>query len=198
MQSPGLGIKDFVSDVGQIVQNRSGRSRRGRRKITRRKGNNIDVIVPHNSGMGTSQSSDFTGLYHPPGTASTVLSQYDNDLNLGSSDDDDDDGSNNAPNNSDDCTQHHGPNLGLPQQQSSSSTTMTQKSSVVRFGNLPITGTNLSPIRRQVKQDAGSHHSLNNSVSSKDSTSDGRNRTLSDGTAGNKADDELDSDLELL
>ena len=61
METPGLGIKDFVNDVGSIVQNRSGRSRRARRRITRKK-NSTRVA---------------SGLYHQPGTASVLSSQYD-------------------------------------------------------------------------------------------------------------------------
>jgi len=63
MHTPGLGIKDFVSDVGQIVKNRSGRSRKGRKSIRRKKRG--------------SNSPKNAGLYHMPGTASIVSSQYD-------------------------------------------------------------------------------------------------------------------------
>lgn len=55
MQTPGLGIKDFVSDVGQIARS----SRKGRRRKKR--------------GGGGSKS----GLYHLPGFASIVSSQFD-------------------------------------------------------------------------------------------------------------------------
>jgi len=64
MHTPGLGIKDFVSDVGQIVSNRSGRSRKGR-KTTRR-----------NNRRGSSSN---TGLYRLPGTASAMSLQCDDD-----------------------------------------------------------------------------------------------------------------------
>ncbi len=177
MLSPGLGIKDFVSDVGHIVQNRSGRSRKGRRKITRRKAN----IAP-DIGMGSGASqSDFAGLYHPPGTASAVSSQYGNISGLNRDSYDDDDDSNNVSvDDSDDG--HHNTPIDLP--------TSNQKNSV-RFGDLPTA--TISPVRGR-KNDG----TLNDSMSSKESFYDGRNRTLSDGTAGNKADDELDSDLELL
>jgi len=59
MHTPGLGIKDFVSDVGEIVKNRSGRIRKVR--IARRK----------RRGGGASNNA---GLYHSPGVLS---SQYD-------------------------------------------------------------------------------------------------------------------------
>ena len=67
MHTPGLGIKDFVSDVGQIVKNRKGRNRKGRRRISRRKNNGSNSYNNNNA-----------GLYHQPGTsASTMLSTYD-------------------------------------------------------------------------------------------------------------------------
>ncbi len=59
MQTPGLGIKDFVSDVGQIVKNR--KSRKGRRRKKR----------------GGTPNSSKSGLYHMPGFASVVSSQFD-------------------------------------------------------------------------------------------------------------------------
>ena len=59
MHTPGIGLSDFVDDVGQIVKNRSGR-RKGRR-ITRRK----------------KRGGDNAGLYHTPGTSSIVSSQCD-------------------------------------------------------------------------------------------------------------------------
>jgi len=62
MQTPGIGLSDFVSDVGQIVKNRSGR--RKERRIARRKKRG-----------GT--SSDNPGLYHTPGFSSNASSQYD-------------------------------------------------------------------------------------------------------------------------
>jgi hypothetical protein len=64
MHTPGLGIKDFVSDVGQIVQNRSGRSRKGKKAARRRK-------------KRGGPNSNKAGLYHMPGFASIMSSQYD-------------------------------------------------------------------------------------------------------------------------
>ena len=58
MHTPGLGIKDFVSDVGQIVKNSSSKKRRRRKK------------------RGGEYSSK-SGLYHMPGFASMVSSQFD-------------------------------------------------------------------------------------------------------------------------
>ena len=52
MENPGLGIKHFVDDVGHIYKNRSGRSRRSRRRISRRK-----------KGSKTG-SKNYGGLYH--------------------------------------------------------------------------------------------------------------------------------------
>ena len=66
MYTPGLGIKDFVSDVGQIVSNRSGRSRKGRKITTGRRNNRRG-------------SSGNTGLYRLPGTASAMSLQCDDD-----------------------------------------------------------------------------------------------------------------------
>jgi hypothetical protein len=63
---PGLGIKDFVNDVGHLVQNRSGRSRRARRRVTRKR-----------------SSPKSEGLYHQPGTASIMSSRYDYDIGIG-------------------------------------------------------------------------------------------------------------------
>merc|ERR1711935_65996 len=63
MQSPGLGIKDFVLDVGEIVKNRSGQSREGRRAVRRRK----------RGGANNNKA----GLYQVPGSASIVSSQFD-------------------------------------------------------------------------------------------------------------------------
>ena len=57
MQTPGLGIKDFVSDVGQIVK----KSRKGRRRKKR----------------GGTPNGSKSGLYHMPGFASIVSSQFD-------------------------------------------------------------------------------------------------------------------------
>lgn len=67
MHTPGLGIKDFVSDVGQIVKNTSGRSRRRGRKGRRK-------ISPRNN-------SKNIGLYYQPGTASANSSLYDDGSN---------------------------------------------------------------------------------------------------------------------
>ena len=55
MQTPGLGIKDFASDVGQIVK----RSRKGRRRKNR-------------GGSGSK-----SGFYHMPAFAPIVSSQFD-------------------------------------------------------------------------------------------------------------------------
>jgi hypothetical protein len=62
METPGLGIKDFVDDVGHIVQNRHGR-RKSRRRMTRRKKGSIAAT---NSG-NTSRTNGYDGLYHQPG-----------------------------------------------------------------------------------------------------------------------------------
>lgn len=67
MHTPGLGIKDFVSDVGQIVNNRSGRSRKEKKRKSRRK------VFTRN----TKNNSKNTGLYYQPGSASVISSQYD-------------------------------------------------------------------------------------------------------------------------
>jgi len=68
MHTPGLGIKDFVSDVGQIMKNSSGRSRKGRRRISRRRKNNSSSANVDNN----------SSLYHQPGTAASImLSRYD-------------------------------------------------------------------------------------------------------------------------
>ena len=64
MHTPGLGITDFVSDVSQIVKNRSGRSRKGRRRNSRKKNS------PRNN-------PNDTGLYYQPGTASGISQLYD-------------------------------------------------------------------------------------------------------------------------
>jgi hypothetical protein len=64
MHTPGLGITDFVSDVSQIVKNRSGRSRKGRKRNSRKKNS------PRNN-------PNDTGLYYRPGTASSMSSLYD-------------------------------------------------------------------------------------------------------------------------
>lgn len=64
MHTPGLGIKDFVSDVGQIVQNRSGRSRKGKKAARRRE-------------KRGGPNSNKSGLYHMPGFGSIMSSQYD-------------------------------------------------------------------------------------------------------------------------
>jgi hypothetical protein len=64
MHTPGLGIKDFVSDVGQIVQNRSGRSRKGKKAARQRK-------------KRGGPNSNKSGLYHMPGFGSIMSSQYD-------------------------------------------------------------------------------------------------------------------------
>lgn len=56
MHTPGIGINDFVSDIGQIVK----KSRKGRRR--KKRGG------PH---------SNKAGLYHMPGFASIMASQYD-------------------------------------------------------------------------------------------------------------------------
>ena len=56
MHTPGIGLSDFVSDVGQIVQNRS--RRRKERRISRRK-------------KRGATSSDNAGLYHKPGFSTT-------------------------------------------------------------------------------------------------------------------------------
>lgn len=61
MQTPGLGIKDFVSDVGQIVKNRSSRSSKKGRRRKKRGGEN----------------SSKSGLYHMPGFSPIVSSQFD-------------------------------------------------------------------------------------------------------------------------
>ncbi|MGK3747232.1 MAG: hypothetical protein ACI8RD_004885 [Bacillariaceae sp.] len=63
MHTPGLGITDFVSDVSQIVKNRSGRSRKGRKRNSRKKNS------PRNN-------PNDTGLYYQPGTASGMSSLY--------------------------------------------------------------------------------------------------------------------------
>jgi len=70
MHTPGLGIKDFVSDVGQIVKNTSGRSRRRGRKGRRKSS-------PRNN-------SKNDGLYYQPGTASANSSLYDDGSRDGS------------------------------------------------------------------------------------------------------------------
>jgi hypothetical protein len=76
MHTPGLGITDFVSDVSQIVKNRSGRSRKGRKRNSRKKNS------PRNN-------PNDTGLYYQPlysdvddgsggiGTRGTIDSSYD-------------------------------------------------------------------------------------------------------------------------
>ena len=71
MHTPGLGITDFVSDVSQIVKNRSGRSRKGRKRNSRKKNNPND-----------------TGLYYQPGTASGMSQLYDTRGTIDSSYDD--------------------------------------------------------------------------------------------------------------
>ena len=71
MHTPGLGIKDFVSDVGQIVNNRSGRSRKEKKRKSRRQ------VFTRN----TKNNSKNTGLYYQPGSASVISSQYDDDEN---------------------------------------------------------------------------------------------------------------------
>jgi hypothetical protein len=62
METPGLGIKDFVEDVGHIVQNRHGR-RKSRRRMTRRKKGSIATNI---SGS-ISRTSGYDGVYHQPG-----------------------------------------------------------------------------------------------------------------------------------
>eukprot|EP00536_Pseudo-nitzschia_multiseries_P004734 jgi/Psemu1/237895/estExt_Genewise1.C_810016 len=93
MHTPGLGIRDFVSDVGQIVSNRS----RGRRTGKRRK-------------KRGGSSGGKAGLYHMPLTASVVASQYDDgfDGQRGTSDSSYvDDGFGNGNNNSFDSGESH-------------------------------------------------------------------------------------------
>lgn len=187
MHSPGIGIKDFVSDVGHIVQNRSGRSRRGRRKITRRK-----TSVASDIGMGSIPSqSDYAGLYHQPGTASVVSSQFDGlggpgdgDPDRGSYDDDSEDDFHHLSIDESKERSHQTSGLPAPNRKSTAGST-------VRFSDVHDASTN--PVKGS--KDNGIY---SDSLSSKESVYDGRERTMSDGTAGNKADDELDSDLELL
>ena len=133
METPGLGIKDFVDDVGHIVNNRSRRGRRSRRRIVRRK---------KSSKVGDS-------LYHQPGTASMVASQYDAMGTHGSSGefDTNDDGD---------------------FDESNSSVDDSIDDDIIADARYPS------------------------------NDQDPRNRTFSDGTAGEKADDELDSDIEML
>jgi hypothetical protein len=66
METPGLGIKDFVDDVGQIVQNRQVR-RKFRRRVTRRK---MGPLGSRLSGNG-SGTVGVDGVYHRPGTNSS-------------------------------------------------------------------------------------------------------------------------------
>ncbi|KAG7368677.1 organic solute transporter Ost alpha [Nitzschia inconspicua] len=61
MQKPGLGIKDFVDDVGHIVQNRNVR-RKPRRRVTRRKKGSVATGELSDNGTGS-----YDGFYHQPG-----------------------------------------------------------------------------------------------------------------------------------
>lgn len=79
METPGLGIKDFVDDVGHIYQNRHGR-RKSRRRVARRKKGSTS---PKFSGNGV---GSFDGLYHQPGLSGSgeIIEEeddYDNTVN---------------------------------------------------------------------------------------------------------------------
>jgi hypothetical protein len=71
MENPGLGIKDFVDDVGHIYKNRSARTRRSRRRISRRK-------------KGSKGSKNYGGLYHQGAVHGSGSNSFESD---GDSDD---------------------------------------------------------------------------------------------------------------
>ena len=65
MHTPGIGLSDFVDDVGQIVRNRSGR--RKERRIARRKKRGGDNAGLYHTPVSSTSQSD--GFRNPSGDA---------------------------------------------------------------------------------------------------------------------------------